>query len=276
MDELIDYTPHTSEEYAEDNAKVFQILQDMVSGSSHESSVKTFQRSRDGRGAYFALCQHNLGSSKWEKIFEDAETYVMKREWNGKNSRFSLKSHINKHRVAHNEMIRAKQFIAVQTPNEYTRVGRLIKSITSRDPAIVAAITHIHGNNAMRQDFETASDFMLLTAPPTKTNEPNHRISATTTDASKDNDVEVRYYSTKEYNKLSKAQRKRLHDLRKKKSNQSTAPNADGTSEVAALRQQLSDLENRLVAAINTQPSSASTSTNPLSNPLNQRYSSQS
>ena len=31
MDELIDYTPHTGQEYTEDNAKVFQIMQDMVS-----------------------------------------------------------------------------------------------------------------------------------------------------------------------------------------------------------------------------------------------------
>ena len=50
MDELIENTPHLGEEYAEDNAKVFQILQDMVSSSSHEFSVKTYQRSRNGRG----------------------------------------------------------------------------------------------------------------------------------------------------------------------------------------------------------------------------------
>ena len=70
MDELIGYIPHSGEVYVEDNAKVFQILQDMVSGSSHESSVKTYQRSRNGRAAYLALCQHNLGSSKWERIFK--------------------------------------------------------------------------------------------------------------------------------------------------------------------------------------------------------------
>ena len=80
MDELIDYTPHTDDSYAEDNAKVYQILQDMVSGTSFESSIKTFQRSRNGRGAYLALCQHNLGSSKWDKIIEDAENDVMRRE----------------------------------------------------------------------------------------------------------------------------------------------------------------------------------------------------
>ena len=80
-EELIIHTPHTGSEFAEDNAKVFQILQDMVQGTSFESSIKLYQRSRNGRGAYRALCQHNLGSSKWDKIIEEAETCVMKREW---------------------------------------------------------------------------------------------------------------------------------------------------------------------------------------------------
>ena len=95
-------------------------------------------------------------------------------------------------------MVRAKQFIDVQTPNGYTRVGRLIKSITSRDPSIVAAITHIHGNQDMNQDFEQAADFLLLTAPSNNINEPSHRISATNTGTSPGTgDVELRYYSKK-------------------------------------------------------------------------------
>ena len=122
----------------------------------------------------------------------------MKRERKGKNARFTLKSHINKHRVADNEMVRAKQFIDVDTPNGYTEVGRLIKGITSKDPAIVSAITHIQGNHELRRDFEKAADFLLLTAPSTTTNGSVHRISATRTGNEKDGDgIEDRYYSKK-------------------------------------------------------------------------------
>ena len=35
---------------------------------------------------------------------EDAEAYMMRREWNGKNYRFPLRVHISKHREAYNEM----------------------------------------------------------------------------------------------------------------------------------------------------------------------------
>ena len=63
-EELVIHTPHVGSECVEDNAKVFQIIQDMVQGTSFKSSIKSFQRSRNGRGAYRALCQHNLSSSK--------------------------------------------------------------------------------------------------------------------------------------------------------------------------------------------------------------------
>ncbi len=99
---------------------------------------------------------------------EDAEAYMMRREWSGKNFCFPLRVHIAKHREAFNEMVRAAQFIPYEVPNEHTRVGRLIKSIQSKDPSIVSAITHIQGNALQRDDFELAADFLLLTAPKLK------------------------------------------------------------------------------------------------------------
>ncbi len=48
----------------------------MVTGTSFEASIKAHQRHCNARGAYLALCQLNLGSSKWEKFVEEAETYT--------------------------------------------------------------------------------------------------------------------------------------------------------------------------------------------------------
>ena len=80
------------------DAKVFQILQELVNGTSFDSSIKAHQRRRDGRAVYLALCQHNLGSSKWGKVVKKAKSYMMHRERNDKNYRFSLETHIFKHR----------------------------------------------------------------------------------------------------------------------------------------------------------------------------------
>ena len=40
MEELIECIPLEREHYTEDNAKVFQIIQDMVTGTSFEASIK--------------------------------------------------------------------------------------------------------------------------------------------------------------------------------------------------------------------------------------------
>ena len=85
--------------------------------------------------------------------------------WNGKNYIFPLKAHINKHREAHNDFVRASQHVYYKPPNEHTRVSRLLKSITASDQRVVLSMTTILANNAKRDDFELAADFFLLTAP---------------------------------------------------------------------------------------------------------------
>ena len=273
MEELIECIPLEGEHYTEDNAKVFQIIQDMVTGTSFEASIKAHQRRRDGRAAYLALCQHNLGSSKWDKIVEDAETYMMKREWNGKNYRFTLRNHISKHREAFNEMVCAAQFIPYEVLNEHTRVGRLLKSLQSKDPSIVSAITHIQGNLEQRDNFEMAADFLLLTAPKFKDmTEGGHRISSIRSKSDKrkantgKSGVEFRYYAKNEHRKLSKDQKKELSEWR----------NKDKVSDqkVALLEQQLKDMRDEtesLRATIASIHTSNTETRAPLTNPLTQR-----
>ena len=280
MEELIERTSLDGSAYIEDNAKVFSILSDLVAGTSFESSLKAFQRTRDGRGAYLALCKHNLGSAKWDRIIEEAESYLLRREWNGKNYRYTLKSHINRHREAHNDLEKASQFVSYQLPDDHMRVGRLIKSITSRDPSILAAITHILGTETLRDDFEDAADFLLLNNASTGSGGNNHRISGVKSGNGKKRfqsagtgktGVEFRYHTAKEFRSLTQDQIDELKEWRKKrkegKEDLSIASlktqfetflkqNEEMTAKVSALQVQVNEREN---------------SRNPLSNSLNQR-----
>ena len=277
-EELIACVPLSGDHYNEDNAKVFQIIQDMVNGTSFESSIKAHQRLRNGRAAYLALCQHNLGSSKWDKVVEEAEAYMMRREWTGKNYWFSLKQHISKHHESFNEMVCASQFIAYEVPNDHTRVGRLIKSIQSKDPAIISALTHIQGNAAQRDDFELAADFLLLTAPKHKElTEGSQRISAVKSSSNnhKKNvgktSIELQYYTKEEYRKVTKAQKTELQEWCKK--SKANDPNAQ---KVAALEQQLKEMREQTEALRSTIASLSTSETRdqprgPLTNPLTQR-----
>ncbi len=105
IDELIRFTPHVGASFRDDNGTVFRLLQEVLAGTQHMSSIKPFQARRDGRGAFEALKLHNMGNSKWEKVCEVAEALVTQRVWDGRNSRFPLKSHIAKHREAHNDFL---------------------------------------------------------------------------------------------------------------------------------------------------------------------------
>ena len=254
----------------------------MVAGTSFEASIKSHQRTRNGREAYLSLCMHNMGSSKWDKIIEDAESYVMKREWNGRNQRFTLRAHIAKHQEAHNNMMRATQHVEFEKPNEHIRVGRLIKSITTKEPAIVSAITHIQGSTIQRNDFETAAEFLLLTAPnASKTG--NHRINAVKTKGKgkgnhkigPNTGVELRYYTKAEYRNLSNNKRKELAQLRKSAKEVSQEKSTDAANAtVSALKQQVSELEERLIAVTKTHETKEHKRENKaLSYPLNQRSS---
>mmetsp|Transcript_1653 Transcript_1653/g.2365 ORF Transcript_1653/g.2365 Transcript_1653/m.2365 type:complete len:132 (+) Transcript_1653:450-845(+) len=80
MDKSILTTPHDGPEFSQDNAKVYQILQDMVAGSLHKYSIKAHYRARDGRSVYFSLIQHNMGSSKWDRVIDAAEIYLLRTE----------------------------------------------------------------------------------------------------------------------------------------------------------------------------------------------------
>ena len=143
MDELIAYCPHNGVEYAEDNAAFLQALVVMTKDTVHASSVKPHVSARNGRAAYFALTQHNMGNSKFQDLVDCAEQLVLTRIWNGKNQRYSLKRHISNHRDAYNDMVRASQHITYALPNERTRVSRLLTSIVTTEPNICSAKTQI-------------------------------------------------------------------------------------------------------------------------------------
>ena len=249
VDELIAYASHSGPEYIEDNARVFSILMEMVRGTSFESSLKSHQRARNGRGAYLSLLQHNMGSSKWDRIIEESETYVLRREWNGKNYRFTLKNHITKHREANNELVRASQFVDYEVPNEHTRVSRLLKSLTTKDPAIISAITHIQGDNNQRNDFELAADFLLLTAPSPNNQASSHRVSAVRkggkfkSKGTGETGVEFRYYTGKEYKSLSRAQKKELSDWRESNKANNNSSTDEKTDRISVLESTLLELK---------------------------------
>ena len=217
MNELISNTPHSGGGWEEDNARVYSILAEMVKDVPMASSLKAHQRSRNGREAHKSLVKHNLGSAKWDVVIAKAEEVQSNHIWNGKNSRYSIRRHIDLHRDAYNDMVRAKDHVTYEAPNERTRVTRLLKSVQAGHIAsIAAAKTTIEATPHMRDDFENAADFLILNAPAPKAMQHDYRVSAVLgdDDDDKSGEVEDRFYTDAEYQTLNGKQRYNLRMLR--------------------------------------------------------------
>ena len=68
MHELIAHDPHDRPAFAEDNATVLHLIQDILEDTSHIFSMKPFQRTRDDRGDFQAIQRHDMGDCKWDKF----------------------------------------------------------------------------------------------------------------------------------------------------------------------------------------------------------------
>ena len=108
---------------------------------------------------------------------------------------------------------------------------------------LILPYRHIQGSQHQQNDFEAAADFLLVTAPKPKDQVPGHRISAAKFNPSKkktigDTGVELRYYSSHEYNNLLKAQKKELGARRNDKENYNPP-----SHNISALQQQIAQMK---------------------------------
>jgi len=155
-----------------------------------------------------------LGSNRWETVLEKADHVVSNTVWNGKSNRYPLKLHLAKLREAHNDMIRAFQYIEYEVPNEGTRVRKLLHILQCSDPRIISAKTVILADEAgKKSNYEAASNFLFIAVPPTRRDNDSRRISST-----RQNDfqhtpnkgytgVELQFHTVPEYHKLTSNQK---------------------------------------------------------------------
>lgn len=266
MQELIVSTPHDGVSWEEDNSTVFGIPQEMVRDSPMSSSLKRHQKTLDGRGAYLSLVQHNLGSAQWDKNILRAEETQNNRIWNGRNSRYTLKKHIDMHRDAYNDMVRATEHVQYEIPNEHTRVSRLLRSIQAGHiAAIAAAKTTIEAYPTKRDDFEEAADFLILNAPAGKAINQALRISALESNPGNDDktlgdynhvNIDDRFYTKEEYGQLTNDQKhklKLLQDSRtsnanKNRGNKQKRRNDNNKNKFKNMKNENNDLRQRIAA----------------------------
>ena len=212
ISELIARLPHAGPIYKNDNEKVFMKIEDAVRGTSVESTIKSFARAKDGRGAYFALITNHAGETKYRSIAKKCTNLLQNIKWNGRA--YPLESHVSNHRKANDDLIECAKHITCNTPSQDQRVEYLIDSITSTDPTLQAAIGIIRANtNNMREDFEKASSSLIEVDPYRRSFKGgrNAQISGIDFSAGRGNSgVDLRWHPKKQFMKLNQDQKDEL------------------------------------------------------------------
>ena len=232
-EELIARATHTHPLYRDDNAALYFKLEESLRGTVYHPTILKFQKTKNGRSAYFALINAHAGDDKWNAEIERCEDLLHNFEWKGENN-FSLEKHIQNHRNAAITLEAAAEHITYQVPNEYMLIGYLLNSIKSHDPELHAAMTEIKADkdpNGKRFKMDKAIEELQPADPGARKRKDTKRshfadvsgmeANISDTVVSKSSTVRLkngigrtgvhfRFYEDNDYRKLSSEQKKEL------------------------------------------------------------------
>jgi hypothetical protein len=222
--------------FREDNETVYHRLEEATRGTSYAASLKPYQRTKDGRGAFQAIISQYAGEDKWESELKKDESLLHTRRWKGQ-SNFPLEKHCAQHRNAFISMEQCAQHVDYQLPNQHSRVGYLLAGIENNDPGLQAAMAAVRTDKApggMRNDFEACVAHLVPYCPVAKKRTAGIKrgvaeISEVNADAEEaeiasfgtksgrgpKTGVHLRYHKGPEYKALSDDEREELREWRK-------------------------------------------------------------
>ena len=115
--ELIARASHTHALFCNDNSDLYFLMEEATQGSQYAASIKPYQRTKDGNGAWKALTSQYAGKDKWEAEIKKQEQLLHTHVWKGQ-SNFLLKHFISQHCNAYVSMSACAEHIQYQLPNE--------------------------------------------------------------------------------------------------------------------------------------------------------------
>ena len=216
LEELTKRLPHSGPIYQDDNKTVFMMISKAVTGTSVESTIKSFSRRKDGRGAYLALVSNHAGETKYRAIVKARMNLLQNIKWNGRS--YPLEQHVSNHRSAIDDLRDCSQNIQAAVPNTPQRVEYLLESITCQDSALQAAMGNVRADtNNMRSDFEAASNHLIEVDPYKKLRSGSSKsnlanVSSVTFAGRGKTGVDLRWHPRQEFRKLTDEQKDELRE----------------------------------------------------------------
>ena len=95
--EMMHRLPHSHNIYTEDNMTVYRHIFKENLGTQYTTTISTFKRARNGRGAYLALKYQSAVPACWYQEVKDTTNFLVNRKFTG-NTGLSLQEFLNQHR----------------------------------------------------------------------------------------------------------------------------------------------------------------------------------
>ena len=232
--DMIARASHTHALFRNDNKKVYHLLESATRSTQYAATIKPFQRTKNGRGAFLALMTQYAGVDKWQAVIKSNEHIIHNYVWKGQNN-FLLEKFVGQHRSAYVALESAQLHIPdYQLPSEHTRVGYLLDHIQCSDAELQATIASIRSDPAgMRVNFEAAVAHIIPSDPvarrlattgggkrtaaqiSTVDGDSTAEVSAMRFQQSRGSTgVELRWHNNKEFKALTQPQKDELREWR--------------------------------------------------------------
>jgi len=151
--ELIRRAEHDNETYNSNNELVWNMVRAVTHGTDAWAFVKSYSRTKDGRGAMLALKRQFMGTSHVNKLKLDADATLESIYWSGKARNFSWETFISRLTSAFADL---EEHGEGKTDEE--KVRKLIRAI--RDPRLAVAKSVVQADPRYNEHFQDAVNYL--------------------------------------------------------------------------------------------------------------------
>ena len=88
-EEMIEFVPHSHPLFKNDLVSVYYYLKEATYSTQYASSIKLYQRNKNGRDAWLAIVRQYAGKDKWDKEIKLKDNFLHTSQWKGQ-SNFTL------------------------------------------------------------------------------------------------------------------------------------------------------------------------------------------
>lgn len=143
----------TTDEYSQDNSRVWDLLRPLVYGTSAWNYVKQYDRSEDGRMAFRVLQRRGEGDAALDARRTKAEDVITTTKYTGRSKRYTLQHYTNTLQGAFTEMEECGEPVS-----ERRKVDTYVKGMQA--DRLKAMKLSIMSNPTTRNDFMEAYTFV--------------------------------------------------------------------------------------------------------------------